>query len=75
MPNRPGFAPSTTVAALAADHVAAIDAAFGTAVDLLGISTGGAIAQQIAADYPYIVRRLGSIGRSYQRREPRTAAR
>ncbi len=35
-----------------------IRAEFGEPVDLLGVSTGGSIAQQFAADHPELVRRL-----------------
>jgi pimeloyl-ACP methyl ester carboxylesterase len=39
-------------------HAAALSARFGTPVDVLGISTGGAIALQLAVDSPPSVRRL-----------------
>jgi pimeloyl-ACP methyl ester carboxylesterase len=46
------------MADLAAAHAGALQAHFGAPVDLLGISTGGAIALQVAVDHPYVVRRL-----------------
>ena len=55
---RPGMAPGTTMAEIAAVHAAAIRDAFGGAVNLLGMSTGGSIAQQIAAEHPDVVSRL-----------------
>jgi pimeloyl-ACP methyl ester carboxylesterase len=55
---RPGMAPGTTMAEVAAEHAAAIRDAFGGRVNLLGMSTGGSIAQQIAAEHPDVVSRL-----------------
>jgi pimeloyl-ACP methyl ester carboxylesterase len=43
---------------IAAEHAAAMRGAFAQPVDLLGLSTGGSIAQQIAAEHPDVVRRL-----------------
>jgi pimeloyl-ACP methyl ester carboxylesterase len=43
---------------LAARHAAALNSHFGAPIDLLGISTGGAIALQLAVDHPDTVRRL-----------------
>lgn len=66
-----------TMAELAAEHGDAIRTAFGDQpVDVVGTSTGGSIAQQLAADEPEVVRRLllistacrlGPFGRSVQR--------
>jgi pimeloyl-ACP methyl ester carboxylesterase len=47
-----------TMRALAAEHAQAIRAAFESPVDVIGLSTGGSIAQQLAADHPAVVRRL-----------------
>jgi pimeloyl-ACP methyl ester carboxylesterase len=58
----PGLEPGTTMAQIAAQHVAAFAEAFGEPVDLLGISSGGSIALQIAADHPNAVRRLVLVG-------------
>lgn len=73
---RPGLPHGMTMAGLAAEHADAIRAGFGdTPVDLVGTSTGGSIAQQVAADHPATVRRLllvstacrlGPTGRSLQ---------
>lgn len=77
---RPGLGAdgaSPTMAAIAAEHAAALREAFGEPVDVLGISTGGSIALQLAADAPDVVRRLvlvsaaaqlGEVGRAEQRR-------
>jgi pimeloyl-ACP methyl ester carboxylesterase len=55
---RPGMPAGMTMAAIAAEHAAAMREAFDGPVDLLGMSTGGSIAQQIAAEHPDVVRRL-----------------
>jgi pimeloyl-ACP methyl ester carboxylesterase len=47
-----------TMSDLAAMHADALRAYFGGAVDLIGISTGGAVALQLAADHPSSVGRL-----------------
>jgi pimeloyl-ACP methyl ester carboxylesterase len=67
-----------TMADIAAEQADALRSGFaGEAVDVLGISTGGSIAQQLAADHPDVVRRLvlvstacrlGPHGRALQRR-------
>lgn len=72
----PGLPPDLSMATLARGHAAAIRAGFpGEPVDVLGVSTGGSIAQQMAADDPDLVRRLvllstacrlGSVGRRDQ---------
>jgi len=64
------------MAAVAAAHAAALRERFAEPVDVLGISTGGSIALQLAADHPGAVRRLvlvsaaarlGAAGRAEQR--------
>lgn len=59
---RRGLAPGMTLAEIAAEHAAAIAALGRDAVDVVGVSTGGSIAQQLAADHPESVRRLVLIG-------------
>jgi len=55
---RPALPRGMTMADLAAEHAEAIAQALATPVDVLGVSTGGSIAQQLAADHPGTVRRL-----------------
>ena len=74
---RPRLRKGMTMAELAAEHRDALRAACGDQpVDLVGTSTGGSIAQQLASDHPDAVRRLllistacrlGPFGRSMQR--------
>ena len=75
--NPPDLHPGTTMADIAAAHARALDAAFATPVHVLGISTGGAIALQLAVDHPQVLQtlvlaatahQLGPIGRAVQRR-------
>ena len=47
-----------TMKDMADDYAAMIREEFGGAVDVLGVSTGGSIAQHFAADHPELVRRL-----------------
>jgi pimeloyl-ACP methyl ester carboxylesterase len=55
---RPGLLPGTSVVDLAGEYADAIRELFSEAVDVVGISTGGSIALQLAADHPELVRRL-----------------
>lgn len=56
---RPGLAPGTTMADLADDVAAAVrDDLGGGPVPVLGVSTGGSVALQLAADHPELVSRL-----------------
>ena len=55
---RVGLPLGLTMPMLAAEHAEAMRAEFGEPVDVLGLSTGGSIAQQLAADHPDVVRRL-----------------
>jgi pimeloyl-ACP methyl ester carboxylesterase len=55
---RPGLPSGLTMPMVAGEHAEALQAAFGGPVDVLGVSTGGSIAQQVAADHPQVVRRL-----------------
>lgn len=72
----PGLPPTMTMAQLAAVYAQAIKATFDGPVNILGVSTGGSIAQQLAADHPALVGRLvlggtactlGPVGRQAQR--------
>jgi pimeloyl-ACP methyl ester carboxylesterase len=49
------------MAALAAEHAQALREAFDEPVDLMGASTGGSIAQQLAAEHRDVVRRLALV--------------
>jgi len=73
---RAGYPRGTTFAEIAAEHAEAIRE-LGGKVDVMGTSTGGSIAQQLAADHPDVVGRLfllstacrlGPEGRVLQRR-------
>jgi pimeloyl-ACP methyl ester carboxylesterase len=55
---RSGLPNGMTIAEIAAGHARAIDAIGAGALDVVGVSTGGSIAQQLAADHPETVRRL-----------------
>jgi pimeloyl-ACP methyl ester carboxylesterase len=55
---RPGLPPGYTLADMAGDYADMIRETFDGPVDIIGISTGGSIAQHFAADYPELVRRL-----------------
>lgn len=58
----PGLAAGTTMAQIADQHAEALRAEFGGPVDVLGMSSGGSIALQLAADHPAVVRRLVLVG-------------
>jgi pimeloyl-ACP methyl ester carboxylesterase len=62
---RVGLEPGTTMTDLANDYAGALEEFAGT-VDVLGISTGGSIALQLAADRPELVRRLVVAGAAYR---------
>ena len=55
---RVGLERGTTMTQLVNDYARALEDEFGGPVDVLGISTGGRIALQFAADWPGLVRRL-----------------
>jgi pimeloyl-ACP methyl ester carboxylesterase len=46
------------MAEFASEHAKAFAQHFGEPVDVIGVSTGGSIAQQLAAEHPEVVRRL-----------------
>uniref|UniRef100_UPI0024555EF7 alpha/beta fold hydrolase n=1 Tax=Nocardia abscessus TaxID=120957 RepID=UPI0024555EF7 len=54
----PGMAEGITMGEIAAEHADALRGEFGEPVDVLGISSGGSVALQLAADHPEVVRRL-----------------
>jgi pimeloyl-ACP methyl ester carboxylesterase len=58
---RPGLPYGITMAGLAAEHAQALRSGLSLPVDVLGMSTGGSIAQQLAAEHPDVVRRLALI--------------
>jgi pimeloyl-ACP methyl ester carboxylesterase len=55
-----------TMADIATDHARALEAEFGEPVDVLGMSTGGSVALQMAADHPDRLRRLVVAGSAYR---------
>jgi len=55
---KPGLPQGYTLRDMADDYAAMIHEEFGDPVDVLGVSTGGSIAQHFAADHPDLVRRL-----------------
>lgn len=55
---RPGLSPDATLGDIAADYAHALRLCFDEPVDVLGISTGGSVALQLAADHSDVVRRL-----------------
>jgi pimeloyl-ACP methyl ester carboxylesterase len=74
---RPGLPRGMSMAELAGEHADAIRTLDVGPVDVAGLSTGGSIAQQLAADHPDVVDRLvllcsacrlGPEGRAFQRR-------
>jgi pimeloyl-ACP methyl ester carboxylesterase len=73
---KPGLQPGSTITDLAGHYAQALERAFTGPVAVMGISTGGSIAQQFAIDHPQLVRRLvlvatacrlGPTGRRMQR--------
>ncbi|WP_406266631.1 alpha/beta hydrolase [Nocardia sp. NBC_00881] len=54
----PGMAEGITMGEIAAEHADALRTEFGEPVDVLGVSSGGSVALQLAADHPEVVRRL-----------------
>ncbi|MEV0246100.1 alpha/beta hydrolase [Nocardia sp. NPDC050712] len=55
---RPGLAAGSTLADIATDLAEGLAGEFGEPVDVLGYSTGGSVAQQLALGHPKVVRRL-----------------
>jgi pimeloyl-ACP methyl ester carboxylesterase len=67
---RPALRSGTTIADLAADHAAMIREEFGGPVDVIGTSTGGSIALQLAADHPAVLRRVVVHSSAHELSEP-----
>jgi pimeloyl-ACP methyl ester carboxylesterase len=63
---RIGLGAQTTMTDLANDYAQAIEGEFGRAVDVVGISTGGSVALQLAADRPGLLRKLVVAGAAYR---------
>jgi pimeloyl-ACP methyl ester carboxylesterase len=64
--NRPhGLTSGVSMADIAADHAVALRELFGRPVDVLGVSTGGSVALQLAADAPSAVRKLVLVSAAY----------
>ncbi len=55
---KPGLPPGYTLRDMADDYAVLIREEFGGPVDVIGVSTGGSIAQHFAADHPDLLRRL-----------------
>ncbi|MFC4375747.1 alpha/beta fold hydrolase [Nocardia halotolerans] len=70
----PGMAAGTSMADIAKDHAEALWAEFGVPVDVLGISSGGSVALQLAADHPSVVRRLVIASSGYRLEESARAS-
>ncbi|MFI7680937.1 alpha/beta fold hydrolase [Actinophytocola sp. NPDC049390] len=63
---RPGLSAGTPMADIAGDYATALRDRFGAPVDVVGVSTGGSVALQLAADYPELVRRLVIVSAAYR---------
>ncbi|MEV4896117.1 alpha/beta hydrolase [Nonomuraea sp. NPDC055795] len=61
----PGMPEGTTMGDIAGQHAEAIGRRFGGPVDVLGMSSGGSLALQLAADHPEAVRRVVVAGAAY----------
>jgi len=55
---KPGLPQGYTLKAMADDYAGMIRQEFGGPVDVIGVSTGGSLAQHFAADHPELLRRL-----------------
>lgn len=55
---KPGLPEGYTMKNMADDYATMIEQEFGKPVDVLGVSTGGSIAQHFAADHPELIRKL-----------------
>jgi pimeloyl-ACP methyl ester carboxylesterase len=59
---KPGLPPDSTITDLAGHYAEALERAFTGPVAVVGVSTGGSIAQQFAIDHPQLVGRLVLVG-------------
>lgn len=71
---KPGMPRGYTMRDMADDYAAMIREEFGEPVDVLGISTGGSLVQQFAADHPNLVRRLVIHSSAHTLSDPAKAA-
>lgn len=67
---RPGLRAGATIRDLADDYACAIAHEFGGPVPVIGVSTGGSIAQLLAADHPRLVSRLVLVASAHRLAEP-----
>lgn len=63
---RAGLLPGTSMADLGRDYATALRRQFGEPVDVVGVSTGGSVALELAADHPEAVRRLVVVSAAYR---------
>jgi pimeloyl-ACP methyl ester carboxylesterase len=63
---RRGLDPNATMADIAADYAGALRQRFAGPVDVMGMSTGGSVALQLAADHPDVVKRLVVVSAAYR---------
>jgi pimeloyl-ACP methyl ester carboxylesterase len=63
---RPGLSRDATMADIAADYATAMLMRFDGPVDVMGLSTGGSVALQLAADHPAVVKRLVVVSAAYR---------
>lgn len=54
----PGMARDTTMEQIAEQHAEALTEKFGGPVHVLGASSGGSVAMQLAADHPHVLKRM-----------------
>ncbi|MEN4018933.1 MAG: alpha/beta hydrolase [Methanobacterium sp.] len=63
---KPGIKKGATMRDLASGYAHAIESEFGEAVNIMGLSTSGSIAQQFAIDFPHLVRKLVLVATAYR---------
>jgi pimeloyl-ACP methyl ester carboxylesterase len=67
---RGGLETGITVSDLAAEYAQTIRGLFTEPIDIVGVSTGGAIALQLAVDYPALIHRLVLVSAAYRLSDP-----